>query len=365
MPKLRLACLLAVIAACGDDEVSLQDASVDAATMAPPLASSLDVLFVVDNSATMGPHQQRLAAAIPRFIERLSQQAQSLHVGVVTTNLGGLQDLPANASAPVRSCAGVGDDGRLQASIEAARDGTEVECRDAFCSMPTTVLVAPDPACALDDQPAYQAYTQAAKDTRALGCVARVGVLGCPFEQPLEAMRMALGAQNPGFLRADAALAVVVLSDEDDCSVTVAGRGLYTLSDQAEAELGPVNLRCGRAMTDASLVHPLERYADALRALKPGHPERFVYTAIAGVPAVAVEQRLDPSAILALPEMRFREDPQNLTFPKPVCEGALPGIRLVQLADVLATQAVVGSLCGDDVGAALERTADKLLPLLQ
>src|SRR3990167_8457413 len=44
---------------------------------------------------------------------------------------------------------------------------------------------------------------------------------GCGFEPPLAAMRAALGplAANAGFLRPDAALAVLILADEDDCPV--------------------------------------------------------------------------------------------------------------------------------------------------
>jgi hypothetical protein len=49
-----------------------------------------------------------------------------------------------------------------------------------------------------------------------------VGEYGCGFEQPLHAMKLALNNSNPanaGFLRSDAALAVIFLTDEDDCSV--------------------------------------------------------------------------------------------------------------------------------------------------
>ncbi|MET0284854.1 MAG: hypothetical protein ABW352_10300 [Polyangiales bacterium] len=363
MPQPRIAaCLLALLLACDDDEVSISDAGGgDAALATEERPSSLDVLFVVDNSLSMGTHQQRLGAAIPGFIERLSQRAQSLRVGVATTNVGGLQAVPDNASDLVRSCLGAGDDGRLQTSLVAARDGVEVICRDSFCAMPSTVLLPPDPACTLGAQPAYQQFTPTSTDARALQCVARVGVQGCPFEQPLEAALKALASAD--FLRADAALAVIVLTDEDDCSVTAAGRELFSLAADAETKLGPINLRCGKATEQADLLKPVDGYLNALRALKPGHPERVVFTAIAGVPANALA--LAPDAVLALPEMQFREDPQNLTFPKPVCEQAVPSIRLVRLARAFGANAVVGSVCGDDVAGALGRTADKLVPLLK
>jgi hypothetical protein len=55
----------------------------------------------------------------------------------------------------------------------------------------------------------------------AFGCIASVGTAGCGFEHQLESVNQALTAgvpENHGFLRDDAVLAVVFLTDEDDCS---------------------------------------------------------------------------------------------------------------------------------------------------
>jgi hypothetical protein len=52
-------------------------------------------------------------------------------------------------------------------------------------------------------------------------CMASVGENGCGFEQPLEAVYQALHgqlAENHDFLRSDAILVVVFVTDEDDCS---------------------------------------------------------------------------------------------------------------------------------------------------
>ena len=56
-----------------------------------------------------------------------------------------------------------------------------------------------------------------------LGCMVQLGVDGCGYEQPLVSMEAALAqpAINPenwDFLRTGALLAVVILTDEDDCS---------------------------------------------------------------------------------------------------------------------------------------------------
>jgi hypothetical protein len=53
----------------------------------------------------------------------------------------------------------------------------------------------------------------------AFSCIAQLGPDGCGYEQSLEAMYRALDpAVNPGFIRDDAALAVLFITDEDDCS---------------------------------------------------------------------------------------------------------------------------------------------------
>jgi hypothetical protein len=413
MARTRFAALLVLLAACEDDEGALApslDASLDATLDAAPQLTaeeraSLDVLFVIDNSGSMGPKQQKLARAIPAFLEGLMRgqlagqtfrPVQSMHVGVVTTNAGGIPVLPDAANEVIETCFGSGDDGLLQTRTDIARDGYQAEAgfADYYPGVPPGWLITPDPSCELAPQPTYQEFAVGRGDAVALSCVARVGVRGCPFEQPLEAMWKALapssmrtvdplfefidaGGQgdrgNQGFLRENAALAVIMMVDEDDCSVTAAGRELFSFSDEAERRFGALELRCGKSAAEADLVQPVERYLRGLRTLKPAHPERVVFTAITGVPMSAIEQGLDYVSLLALDEMQFKEDTQNPTSPKPVCSVQIdgveqliwPGIRLVQLAQALGAQAVLGSLCGDDYRGALERTAAKIAPLLE
>jgi len=55
----------------------------------------------------------------------------------------------------------------------------------------------------------------------AFQCIAKLGTQGCGYEHSLESARRALDPQsniNPGFLRDDAFLAIVFITDEDDCS---------------------------------------------------------------------------------------------------------------------------------------------------
>jgi hypothetical protein len=81
----------------------------------------VDLLLVVDDSASMDGEQAALVAELPRLVEALASgdrdgdgvrdfdPVRSLHVGVVTTDLG------AGPNDDVATCArGLGDDGILQ-----------------------------------------------------------------------------------------------------------------------------------------------------------------------------------------------------------------------------------------------------------
>jgi hypothetical protein len=77
----------------------------------------------------------------------------------------------------------------------------------------------------------------------ALSCISHVGDTGCGFESPLEAMKRALDGSRPenaGFVRPGAFLAVVFLTDEDDCSA------LPQLFQQSTATVGKDDFRCAQ-----------------------------------------------------------------------------------------------------------------------
>ncbi len=153
----------------------------------------VDVLFVVDNTASMLEESPRLVSAMPAFASAALRTGVDLHVGVTTTGIS-----PTNPACP--GGAGGGEGGRLfPADGSAARQFT-------------------------NGTPNLGQALQAA-----------VQVGQCAFEQQgLEAMRRALTpplvdhADDPrtplgndgnlGFYRQTASLAVVVVSDDDDTS---------------------------------------------------------------------------------------------------------------------------------------------------
>jgi len=163
----------------------------------------LDLLFVIDDSPAMAAMDAKLALAYPMLAAALVPQRDpplDLHVAVVSSSLGGgrFTDVPGCEAG------GPGDrqgrfshpenSGLLPGETFMRVNGGPIN----FTKDPGEVLVA----------------------------LARLGYAGCPYPQPLEATRRALlKAQDPadpdnaGFLRDDAALGIVIITNQDDCSI--------------------------------------------------------------------------------------------------------------------------------------------------
>ena len=189
------------------------DASIDAPpvmdgwqVLAPPLSRKLDMLFMIDNSQSMLPLQSKLIASFPSFMNVLKALPGGLpdvHVAVVSSDTG-----PAKFDLPDRHCAFRGDGGRFQSTPRG------------------TCVVAPLPAgqtfLAASQNQQQRNYTGDITD--AFTCIAALGDQGCGFEGQLKSVRWALDphnlpAGNAGFLRDEAYLAVVLVTNEDDCSL--------------------------------------------------------------------------------------------------------------------------------------------------
>lgn len=158
-----------------------------------PPAVPVDVLFVVDNSKSMqgeGEEQQRVADAFDDFIVNLSDADIEFHIGVTTTDMSD------------ESFARAGTEGRL---VEYNYNGTKY--RYITYEMAESIY--------------EQVFT---------GMIDLIGASdGAGYEKGLQAAKTALfptdrggksgdGGYNAGFLRDDARLAIIYVSDEDDCS---------------------------------------------------------------------------------------------------------------------------------------------------
>lgn len=333
---------------------------------------AVDVLFVIDDSLSMKEERDNLIANFPRFMAMLTTGdvdgdgqpdfpgARDLHVGVVSTDMGtfGQNDV----------CTPNGQDGRL-----VTQGATEMTGCSA--SYPAFLGYAPS----LDDPAGASA--EAERRQRDFACVASLGTQGCGFEQQLEAALKAVtpstspirfvsgtghaDGANAGFLRPNAVLAIVLLTDEDDCSAL--DPEIFSRST-ARYPIELSNLRCAQYASEAQgALQPVQRYVDGFLAAVGGDASRLVVSVIAGVPAALAPDGTAPDieALLAHPDLQTRADPDHAGQVVPSCPQtgpwlAYPPRRLLQVARGLGDSATVSSICRADLLPALRAVSAKV-----
>jgi hypothetical protein len=178
----------------------------------PSKPEGVDVLIVVDNSGGMETPQTWLATTIDTLIGGLKAlPGVNFRVGVTTTDMG---------VGPYQNagCTDTGHQGSLLIPPECPRPKGGVRFVEQVGSV----------------------VNVSGSAEAAVSCYVQQGSGGCGFEQPLKAMKAALTQANKGFLRPGAALAVVVLTNEDDCSAAK-----DSLFDPYDSGLGPYSsYRC-------------------------------------------------------------------------------------------------------------------------
>jgi len=196
----------------------------------------VDVLFVMDNSPGMAAKQKQLAIGLPNFIAQLDAASFNYHIGFTTTDVGTLTAPGVMfPGTPLISCSTfAGDDGALQATPCTNISGLTGE------AISNCATLCPDPKYVPNAGMRYIAKESGVTNVPSLmsggrdigpalaaQCLALRGDVGCGVESPLEAAKRALdshAATNSGFLRTGSLLAVIFLTDEDDCSVQLTRR---------------------------------------------------------------------------------------------------------------------------------------------
>lgn len=307
--------------------------------------SNLDVVVVVDDSGSMQEEQQALERAIPLLLASLlngdpdrdgrqdTPALETMNFAVTTTTL--------SLNPVVPRCPHMALDARFDSS---------------GCTGPEVLR--------------FTYGDSAATFSRDAQCRASRGIEGCGFEQPFEVFRKALSAagegppytterargdrENAGFLRDEASLLLVLLSDENDCSTP--DDDLYNPSSTRFR--GELNLRC---FSYEDELHPVALYRDTFIGLK-GHPGEVVFATITGMPTFLEEA--SAAAVLAHPDMEEFPDPTNPSVLSPVCLSdngrAFPGRRPIELVSALEAaggHGVFGSICQSDYSPVMRRIA--------
>lgn len=164
---------ISLLAGCGPQSPDFAILGASEATYQGSVANNkVDLLFVIDNSGTMMPRQTKLAASLSAFANVFVSKGFDYHIAVVTTDP-------------------LADNGAFQGSPKVITNTTP--------SFLTT-------------------FSNNVK----------VGDSGSGDERPLDAMITSLSdpallSTNGGFLRADAHLAIIAISDEDQDDVMISG----------------------------------------------------------------------------------------------------------------------------------------------
>ncbi|MBW2735816.1 MAG: hypothetical protein JRH20_25805 [Deltaproteobacteria bacterium] len=313
----------------------------------------VDILFVIDNSASMAQHQQNLIKNFNTLIDALKstrrdQKLPNLHIGVVSTDLGA-----GNWGAAIPSCETPGGDrGELQhtARIPGCPTPTDpwISYAEGAHNIPCTNA---DPM-----ECVKEAFT----------CIAALGSEGCRFKMPMESARLALDISNdanPGFLRDDALLMVVFITDEDDCSAAKPQLFDPTLQGLSDP-LGPLtSFRCFEFGVQCDIndrnmpgprancvpaydwLHNVDHYIRFFGEFK-GTKHRVLMTAIAG-PKEPVAVGLVGNNPTLMPSCRLGES------------SARPALRLAKLVEAFG--GAIHTLCTDDFGPALRVLDERVI----
>jgi hypothetical protein len=323
----------------------------------PPSKRALDLLFAIDNSPSMSQEQDNLARNFPALIDELAKipgGLPDLHIGVVSSDLG------AGPTPLMGGCQRVaGDRAILQVK----------------------------PGCGLDSDARFIVSSDGGTVTNfqgqlseVFGCMAKLGTQGCGYEHQLQSARVALyetvTPENKGFLRPEAVLAIVFVTDEDDCSAPIATdlftRDMDFAGTTSSFRCAQVGHLCNGQRTPISefsvpLAECQDRMGgelikvseivDSIRLVKARPDQQILVSGIFGWPA-------DP----ATAQYQYRNIPSSGIDYGPICSSAngeaTAALRMKAFVDAFGANGSLSSICQDDFRPAMKRIGEALAGML-
>ena len=377
--------------------------------------TSADILLVVDNSRSMLEEQHMLATALFTLVNALAAPVDDHHapisdlrIAVTTTDMGvswdgqpyeGDQNTARFDNSQVK-CAGLGDNGafvtefgenqiRIQEDVIAC-DSSATQCPpDWLCENRNTdgIGVCTDPngsgdvPCPSSPGDLNSSFVDEDRANKAIAtaCLAgTIGIDGCNYEQQLKAAAAGLTNSGDSFMRADSLTAIVVVSDEDDCSI-----GSSQWHELEELATVDANVACGRHTDLLNDIATLKTDYEAAKIAAGGTADDLVFAAIGGVPMVDACQGTGdnitdclnttmgvngagtvgaPDEVKQLITSGFEQ-----TYFEYACEryveevavtSAFPGTRYVQMVQSFGKKGYMYSICNSDWAPAMENIAD-------
>lgn len=385
--------------------------------------NEVDILVVIDDGPSSAASQDKLVRALDVLVERLERHDPPVDYRIAFTS----------TDAPRFTCPGVADAaGTLRLSPCTAREDSfgDAFAERCLAGCPQEVAEAFEPrpmVSEADVEPIVRPWLERRAGrynfegvtmAQAVRCVAPQGIDGCRLGQPLEAMHGALTARDEesaagfGLVRAGSVTAVLIVTDEVDCSTNPAlesavfdpslpvedkvfwsdptsstptpaicwnagvdcetvpgGAGLacWSRDHAVDGSMGPQDPE-----TDA-IQRPLSRYREVLEALdhmksEEGLSDGLVVSVIAGVPEGHTESFLPPLAAAGEPAL---DAEYGIGFGCIDDEGrgSMPPVRVV---DLLSSSEIEGttpttlhSICAPDFDDAVLNVANAIEARLQ
>jgi hypothetical protein len=316
----------------------------------------IDILFLIDDSPSMEDKQVNLRKNFPAFMTELQKIPGGLpnvHIAVVTSDLGA-GPTTLNAQCYVGGKRGI------------------------FRTNPLCKLNNPMTERFIVSADAGMKNNFQGRIEDVFSCLAAAGATGCGFEHQLQAIRLALyenlTAENKGFLRTEAYLGIILLTDEDDCSAPP-DTTLFT-DDQlypgttASFRCAEVGHLCGGAfppvgMFQAPLAscHPapggkligVQEIVNSVRALKPRPDQQIIVAAITGVS--------DNDATAPYRYGYAMGNAKELDY-LPICSGrngeARAALRIKEFVESFGQNGSLHSICADDFSPAMQQIGERL-----
>jgi hypothetical protein len=227
----------------------------------------VDILFVIDNSGSMAEEQALLSANFKSFIDVLERPdvKANYRIGITTTDSGNPRcpnSTPEGGRIGLSSCV----DRAANQEFSYLDKDFSYACSD-YCTKDDSQITIKPTLVGDDPTPAVRPWLESNEGVtnvegvdsmvEAFQCFGPQGVSGCGFESHLESMYKALAASsdpkssNYGFLRDNAILSVVVISDETDCSFNPDTKEIFTSNkvfwDDPVNDVAPTSAMCWNA----------------------------------------------------------------------------------------------------------------------
>jgi hypothetical protein len=406
-------------------QVTYDKTQVDDETVNVQINKDVDILFVIDNSGSMADEQATLSKNFEAFIGVLEREDvdANYRIGITTTDSGNplckaAQTKPEGGKLVLSSCL----DRMALGDFTFNMDDYGYACSD-YCKLDDAALtdrIKPTETQYSEGEVAPRRWIERIEGrtnlpddvstVEAFQCFGPQGVSGCGMESHLESMYLALAQAsredsptNYGFLRDQAILSVVFITDELDCSynpefgeIFTTNKTFWSNPDDPQATSavcfnagvkcdgdGPTYANCQSAnfgvdgtegvADDQAVLQPLSKYLNFLQKLeddkKTKQPDQEVLVAlIAGVPPgyetrdadIVYQDSADPEfqdlfgigAGCTLPNAMDPDKPQT----------AVPPVREREFAEAfqVGEDRNLFSICQDDYSEALREIAKKL-----